>query len=155
MNRGDAHLGHDADDAAVSAAEEAALAECWKLAEDTLAEWEAGDKTEESFAALAEQYTEDPGSKSTGGLYENVTPGQMVTAFNDWCFDTSRQPGDTGLVETNYGVHVMYFSGTALPIWKANALQGLENQNINSWFDEQSAKWSVSFNQEVIDNIEG
>ena len=37
----------------------------------------------------------------------------MVANFNDWCFDASRQPGDHGIVETEYGYHIMYFSGTA------------------------------------------
>ena len=35
----------------------------------------------------------------------------MVRNFNDWCFDKSRKPGDTGIVESDYGVHVMYFVG--------------------------------------------
>ena len=33
----------------------------------------------------------------------------MVTNFNDWCYDAARQPGDTGIVESPYGYHVMYF----------------------------------------------
>ena len=35
----------------------------------------------------------------------------MVTNFNDWCFDESRQAGDTGIVESDYGYHVMYYVG--------------------------------------------
>ena len=35
----------------------------------------------------------------------------MVTAFNDWCFDGARQPGDTGIVKTDYGYHIMYYVG--------------------------------------------
>ncbi len=80
-------------------------------AQAILEEWKAGEATEDSFAALASEKTEDEGSKENGGLYENVYPGEMVTAFNDWCFDTGRKPGDTGIVETEYGCHVMYYSG--------------------------------------------
>ena len=36
-------------------------------AEDILAQWEAGDKTAESFGALAEEYSDDPGSNTNGG----------------------------------------------------------------------------------------
>ena len=79
-------------------------------AEELLAQWEAGDATEESFAALANENSDD-GDGTTGGLYEDVYPGQMVTNFNDWCFDESRQAGDTGIVETEYGYHVMYYVG--------------------------------------------
>ena len=68
-----------------------------------------GDKTEESFAALATEKTEDTGSQSTGGLYERVYKGQMVKAFENWCFDAARKAGDTGIVESDYGYHVMYF----------------------------------------------
>ena len=47
----------------------------------------------------------------TGGLYTRVTKGWAVEAFNDWCFDASRKDGDTGVVDTTYGSHVMYFVG--------------------------------------------
>ena len=67
------------------------------------------DPGEENFAELAKQNSEDPGSSSNGGLYDDVYPGQMVEAFNDWCFDAARKPGDTDIVETEYGFHVMYF----------------------------------------------
>ena len=78
-------------------------------AEAVYDEWLSGEATEESFAALAGTYTTDPGSQTTGGLYENVAEGQMVAAFNEWCFDASRKYGDTGIVETEYGHHIMYF----------------------------------------------
>ncbi len=71
--------------------------------------WKAGEATEESFAALANENSEDPGSSTNGGLYEDVYPGQMVDTFDAWCFDEARQPGDTGIVKTDYGYHVMYF----------------------------------------------
>ena len=35
----------------------------------------------------------------------------MVSAFEDWCYDADREVGDTGIVQTDYGFHVMYFSG--------------------------------------------
>ncbi len=78
-------------------------------AEALLKEWEEGEATEDSFAALVHDNTGDEGSKETGGLYEDVYPGQMVTNFNDWCFDEERKPGDTGIVESDYGYHIMYY----------------------------------------------
>lgn len=85
------------------------IAEKKKQAEDVLKQFNEGSKTEESFAALAVKNTEDSGSSANGGLYENIYPGQMVTEFNDWCFDESRQPGDVEIVETDYGYHIIYF----------------------------------------------
>lgn len=81
-------------------------------AEAALKKWQEGDKTAESFGTLATQLTEDTGSQATGGLYEDVYPGMMVDEFNDWIFAEGRKAGDTGIVETDFGYHVMYFEST-------------------------------------------
>ena len=85
------------------------VAKAKKNAEDALKTWQSGDKTEESFAALATDLTEDTDSQSNGGLYENVLPGQMVPQFDSWIFDANRKEGDAEIVETDYGYHVIYF----------------------------------------------
>ena len=93
---------------------------CRVKAQELLDQWLAGDATEDSFAALATEHTEDPGSQATGGLYENVYEGQMVEPFENWCFDEARVVGDYGLVQTSYGYHIMYFVGS-VDIWYATA----------------------------------
>lgn len=104
-------------------------------AEEILNEWKAGDATEDSFAALAEAKSTDSGSNTNGGLYENVYPGQMVTAFNDWCFDSARKSGDTDIVETSYGYHVMYFVGTADQTYRDYQITNdLRNADMETWF---------------------
>lgn len=88
--------------------------ESWQAALDKAnaiyADWQTVG-TEDYFAELATANTADTGSSANGGLYEGVYPGQMVTSFNDWCFDASRQSGDTDIVATDYGYHIMYFVG--------------------------------------------
>ena len=83
-------------------------------AEEILAEYNAGEKTEESFAALANQYSEDAGSNTNGGLYEDIGHNQMVEEFDAFCFG-NHKPGDTGIVygeSGSYaGYHVMYYVG--------------------------------------------
>ena len=69
------------------------------------------DGTEDGFAALANENSKDGGSNTSGGLYEDVAKGSMVAAFQDWCYEDGRQPGDTGIVQSNYGYHIMYFVG--------------------------------------------
>ena len=103
-------------------------------ADEILAAFEAGEKTEEAFAALATEKTTDPGSKENGGLYENVYPGQMVTAFNDWCFDAARKTGDTAIVETEYGCHVMYFVGNSDMTYRDFMIENsLRNSDLSAW----------------------
>lgn len=110
-----------------------------KKAQEILDQFLAGDKTEESFAALANEYSEDPGSNTNGGLYENVSEGEMVVAFNDWCFDAARQVGDTGIVKTNYGYHVMYFSGSQTT-WQKYARNDYMVENATAAAKEIAAK---------------
>ena len=99
----------------------------YEQAKEVLDLFNSGDKTEDSFASLAEQYSADTSSvgedatNGGGGLYENIEKGQMVAPFEDWVYDESRQPGDTGIVMTTYGYHVMYFVSRAdEPAWKAD-----------------------------------
>ena len=80
-------------------------------AEKLLKQWQDGKANEESFGELANKESDDQNGKVTnGGLYEDIYPGQMVEAFEDWCFAEGRKAGDTGIVETEYGYHVMYYS---------------------------------------------
>lgn len=105
-------------------------------AEDALAQWKAGEATEDSFAALANELSEDGGSNTNGGLYTGIYKGQMVTEFNDWCFDESRQSGDTGIVfNENTGYHVMYFVGDGVPYWQVQAENALREQDAQAWQD--------------------
>ena len=92
------------------ATDEEAMATAKATAEDLLAQYEAGEHTEEAFAAIGDAAYAD-GTAAESARYEDITPGQMVEAFENWCFDKSRQIGDTGIVESSYGYHVMYFSG--------------------------------------------
>lgn len=112
------------------------LAAAKATAEEILASWKSGEATEEAFAALANEKSSD-GDGTTGGLYENVYPGQMVDAFNDWCFDAARKTGDTGIVETEYGYHVMYFVGDSEVTYRDYQIENeLRNTDLENWYAE-------------------
>ena len=113
-------------------------------AESILDEWKNGDATEDSFAALANERSTDTGSNTNGGLYEDIYPGQMVTEFNDWCFDASRTAGDTGIVETTYGYHVMYFSGTADQTYRDYLITNdLVSADMETWYNALLESYTV------------
>ena len=112
------------------------LASAKSVAEDILNQWKSGDATEESFAALANEKSAD-GDGTTGGLYENVYPGQMVDPFEEWCFDADRKVGDTGIVESDYGYHVMYFPGDSDYIYRDYLIENdLRSADLNTWYSE-------------------
>ncbi len=105
-------------------------------------QWKAGEATEESFAALANEHSAD-GDGTTGGLYEGVYKGQMVRNFNDWCFDPARAPGDTGIVKTDYGYHIIYFVGEGGDYWTRIVTDSLKQQDYSAWILEKSALYEI------------
>jgi parvulin-like peptidyl-prolyl isomerase len=116
-------------------------------AESLLAEFLAGDKSEDSFGELAKANSEDTGSAGNGGLYSDVVPGQMVEAFNDWCFASGRKPGDTGIVESEYGYHVMYFVGDDGPEWKIKVTNALVSDAYSSYIEEAIKEYPYEVNR--------
>ena len=108
-------------------------------AEEILAEFNAGEKTEERFAELANEHSEDEGSNTNGGLYENIYHGQMVQEFNDFCF-ADHKTGDTDIVygeSGSYtGYHVIYYVGEGGLYSDYLAKTELQNTALNEWSTE-------------------
>lgn len=113
-------------------------------AEELLAEWKNGAATAESFGELAAEYSEDG---AENGLYENVLKGDMVEAFNDWIFADGRAAGDTGIVETEYGVHVMYMEGHGTTAWKVLADNALISEAFEAAVAEMEEKYAVEVDE--------
>lgn len=104
-------------------------------AEELLAQWQAGDATEESFAALVTEKTDDTASASTGGLYENISPdSRYVENFLNWCLE-DHKAGDTGIVETEYGYHIMYYVGNSARNYRDTMIESrLLSDDMTAWF---------------------
>ena len=58
--------------------------------------------------------------------------------------DPSRQSGDTGVIESDYGAHVMYFVGYDIPYWQVQVRDDLVNAAVTQWYEERpvSCLWS-------------
>ncbi len=81
-------------------------------AEKLLQEWKDGDATEESFIELVKKHTDDTASKETGGLYEDIhRNSNYVENFTNWAVSDDRKAGDTGVIVSDYGYHVMFYVG--------------------------------------------
>ena len=124
-------------------AKEDAKAAAKVKAEQILKDWKSGDATEDSFAELAKTYSDDTGSNTNGGLYEAVKEGQMVTNFNNWCFDATRKPGDTGIVESDYGYHIIYFIGDDAEEWHVNIEDTITSNKLNDYMTDLTADIEV------------
>ncbi|RYZ08806.1 MAG: hypothetical protein EOO73_05780 [Myxococcales bacterium] len=70
------------------------------------AEVQAKAKKGQDFAALAKQYSDEPGAKERAGNLGKFTKPQMVKPFADAAF--AMKPGDiSDVVETDFGFHVI------------------------------------------------
>ena len=114
-----------------------------KQAQEILDQWLAGEMTEDSFAEIANQYSVDPGSNTNGGLYTGVSTGDMVEAFDAWCFDPARKAGDYGIVRTELGFHIMYLSGIH-PLWKDYVLSDIMGQKGADLLAEVTGKYPMA-----------
>ena len=62
-------------------------------------------RANDNFEEMVTEFSDDPGSVSTGGKYEDFNEGTMVPEFNDFSFN---EPiGKMGAVTTDYGVHIV------------------------------------------------
>jgi len=74
-----------------------------KMLADSIAGVLKQDKSK--FEALAQEYSADQASKSTGGDLGFFRPGAMIKNFSDYVFSNNK--GDIGVVETDFGYHVI------------------------------------------------
>ena len=99
-------------------------------------EWQSGAKTEDSFAALAKEKSKDTGSAADGGLISGITSSaNYVESFRNWATDSSRKVGDTGIVESEYGYHIMYYSGSDYA-WKSAIRSAKASEDFEKQLDE-------------------
>ena len=122
-------------------------------AEEILAEYEKGEKTAEKFGELANKYSEDPGSNTNGGLYEDFRKGETYEAFDAWLFDESRAAGDTGVIETEAGAHVMYYVGEGTTAWKMTAEDKMKDEKFEEDTEALKKQYPLTVNNDILANI--
>ena len=131
------------------------LAAALEEAEEILAEYEAGEQTELAFAQLAETYSDDTESTSSGssglygGLYEETALGEMVEEFEDWATDESREYGDVEIIQTDYGYHIMFFIYDG-PTYFSSAKADLLDENANTAYAEIEAVEGRGFDLHAV-----
>ena len=113
----------------------AALAE----AEALLELYEMGEMTDAAFAELATANTDDTSSAANGGLYEDITPEQgiYVESFTNWATDPARKAGDTGIIESPYGYHVMYYVGDDEMTYRDSMIYDeIKSETVSNWYSD-------------------
>lgn len=122
-------------------------------------------KAEDNFEEMVTQFSEDPGSKDTGGKYENFSEGAMVPEFNDFSFE--KPIGTLGSVKTDFGIHIIEVLERETPsrpilatVNKSVDLTKSSMDNINSMasnliydLDDQMSNQSLEDKIAIFDSI--
>ena len=98
-----------------------------------------GDQTDAAFAELATANTDDTASAATGGLYEDIAPvqGVYVESFTNWATDPERKAGDTGIIESTYGYHVMYYVGDDEMTYRDSMIkEEIMTESVSNWYSD-------------------
>lgn len=136
-------------DGTVTCSEEAWEA-CRKSAEALLASWRSGRKvTDATFGELAYKNSDDPGSAVNGGAYRQLKKGQLMPQLDEWCFDDNRQSGDITILRSDYGYHILYFTGST-DIWYAEAEKDLIAQRQVELIATAREKYPAQIDYSVI-----
>jgi len=103
-----------------------------ETAQKVLDELKAG----KTFEELAAQYSQDTGSKDSGGDLGWFPRGVMVTAFEEAAFSLAvgevSQP-----VQTDFGYHIIKVLGKEVRPLDAEMLQQMQEQAFSEWFSAQ------------------
>lgn len=128
---------------------------CRVKAQALLDQWVADGATEEAFDRLAREKSDDPGSADEGGLYEGLDKDtEFVEPFKNWYLEAGRQAGDYGLVKTDYGYHLMYFSGYE-PEWEYHCRNGVINDTVTAQIEQLKTDhpYEVDFDKVVLGEV--
>ena len=78
----------------------------------------------------------------------------MITEFNDWCYEAGRKSGDTGIVETTYGSHIMYFVGYAdTQYWHYACENALKSEAYSDWYNATMESVTAEVDENAMNAI--
>lgn len=121
--------------------DKATTAEKFEVIQKTQAlyiKWRSGAATEESFIKPVKEKSEDEQTRENGGLLSDIsnTGFDFVKPITDWCFAPIRKPGDSVVLTTSFGCHILYFVDGGMPNWSEEARKYFIEKNTTQLFNE-------------------
>lgn len=124
-------------------------------AEGILAQWEQGDKTEDSFAALAKENSEDTNTKEDGGLYQQVNKGTLAAEASEWVFAEGRKAGDAAVVTAETGTcYIVYVVGPDAPFWKVQVKAAKQSAEYEQWYENIKKEYPLERNESGLKYVQ-
>lgn len=118
-------------------------------------------KAGEDFEKLVTEYSQDPGSLSTGGEY-TFSRGNMVASFEEAAY--SMEPGQiSDLVESDYGYHIIKLEEKDIPPteeeiqqrkdYEQAALDYVKSNMSSDLFAEKEEEWKNQYKIEIKNDV--
>lgn len=110
-------------------------------------EWKSGETVDEaSFSTLVTKKSEDTAAgKANGGLIEDIhAESNLVEPFLNWAL-AEHEAGDTEIIESEYGYHIMYYVGDSEMSYRDLMIQDdLMAQDMENWLEELQGAYTVT-----------
>lgn len=133
-------------------ASDAELDQIEETAQKMLKDWAGKYRHGEgSFAKMAYESSADLGSNLQGGLYWHIAEGSLISPLNEWVFDPQRQSGDTTVLRSSLGVHILYYVEGNTQSY-ADAKDALVREKLEGFMEacEQSYPMAVQYSDIVL-----
>ena len=113
--------------------------------EAILEEWKGGEATEESFAAICDQYNDSEMLSVEGGLFEALTSSSVPDELWAWMSESTRTAGDTTVIspENEETTYVAYYVGANDAEWILNLRNTLLSQKMSEYMDNTVGEINV------------
>ena len=128
-------------------------------ADEVLAQWEAGEKTVDSFSALAKEHSADKASAELGGVYEKVSRNTFDEAFDAWAFGENPQLGQPQIFESKdadgniLGYLVVYLEELGPVRWVHVAQEALRTDSYGDWYEALLAEYPITRNETFFPEV--
>ena len=118
------------------------LAAAQEQAQSLLDQWNDGEATADSFAALAAENSADEATKENGGLTENANRDSLASDLSAWLFADGRKAGDATILEYTdstgavTGYQVIYADSFGEIRWEYQATNALRSADYEAWYTQ-------------------
>lgn len=123
-----------------------------------LDKWKEGESTEDSFAEMAYNYSQDRSTNLSGGLEKNMSKSStgLSKELINWLFDEGRQAGDTAVLRANQAAYAaVYYIGEDEIQWKYLVRQSMTEDKYLKDYEDLQKVYPVTTDSSVVNGIAG
>ncbi len=102
------------------------------------------------FADFAHLYSQDTDTAPDGGKLSRIQRGELIQPLDEWAFDPARENGEVGIVRSDYGWHLLFYTGS-VEIWYAEAEKDLIASRLMQALAEVKENYPIQIDYTAIE----